>query len=165
MNRAYLLLGSNLGNREENLKISKELIGLECGKILQSSLIYETEPWGTINQPLFLNQALKLATSLTSSELIKTVLKIETTMGRLRVEKMGPRLIDIDILFFNDEILETEMLQLPHPELQNRKFVLTPLAEIAPLLFHSILNKTVIQLLNGCKDEMKVKTYSPIIHS
>jgi 2-amino-4-hydroxy-6-hydroxymethyldihydropteridine diphosphokinase len=160
MNSAYLLTGGNLGNREENLATARELINLHCGTIVKASSLYETAAWGNTDQPAFLNQALELATSLNARQLIRRLLKVEKNMGRIRKEKYGPRLIDIDILLFNNEKHNYHFLKLPHPEMQNRRFALLPLAEIAPGMVHPVLNKTIAELLKECKDELPVKKYS-----
>ncbi|MBS1919062.1 MAG: 2-amino-4-hydroxy-6-hydroxymethyldihydropteridine diphosphokinase [Bacteroidetes bacterium] len=160
MNSAYLLSGTNLGDRLENIKTAAQLISEHCGTITTHSSVYETAAWGKTDQPSFLNQALKLSTTLNAKQLIRRLLKIEQQMGRIRHEKYGPRKIDIDILFFNDEIYNLPFLKIPHPELQNRRFVLVPLSEIVPAFIHPILKKTVIELLKDCPDELMVKKYS-----
>ncbi|MDP9230784.1 MAG: 2-amino-4-hydroxy-6-hydroxymethyldihydropteridine diphosphokinase [Bacteroidota bacterium] len=156
MNKAYLLIGGNLGNREQNLEMAKLLLARQCGVILKTSSIYETAAWGKTDQANFLNQALILETKLNAIQLIRRILKIEQTMGRARKEKFGPRLIDIDILLFNEDIINNSFLRVPHPELQNRKFALIPLAEIAPGIIHPGFNKTVMQLSNECIDQLPV---------
>ena len=160
MNRAYLLTGGNLGDREKYLSTAKALINDHCGTIVAASSLYETAAWGKTDQPSFLNQALELDTSLTARQLIRRILKVEKMMGRVRDEKYGPRLIDIDILLFNNEKHNYQFLKLPHPEMQNRRFALLPLAEIAPGIIHPVLNKTINELLKECKDELMVKKYS-----
>lgn len=160
MNRAYLLTGGNLGDRVENLSAAREFINKHCGTIIKASSIYETEAWGKTDQPSFLNQALEVDTSLTARQLIRRILKVEKLMGRIRDEKYGPRLIDIDILLFNNEKHNYHFLKLPHPEMQNRRFALLPLAEIAPDIIHPVLNKSIKELLNVCADELSVKKYS-----
>ena len=159
-NTAYLITGGNLGDREQNLASAREWIEADCGKIVRASSIYETAAWGNTDQPAFLNQALEIQTSLNSKQLIRHILKVEKKMGRIREKKYGPRIIDIDILLFNNEIITTSFLIIPHPELQNRRFVLTPLAELAPQIVHPILNKTIAELLNDCPDPLAVKRYA-----
>lgn len=153
----YLLTGSNLGDREQHLAKAKELINLECGTVLLASSLYETAAWGKTDQPSFLNQALYIKTSLNARQLMRKILRIEKMMGRIRKEKYGPRIIDIDILVFNNELHNYPLLKLPHPELHNRRFALLPLSEIAPDLEHAVFKKTIKQLLTGCKDELPVK--------
>lgn len=160
MNKAYLLTGGNLGNREDNLTTAIKLIKEQCGTVAETSALYETAAWGKTDQPPFLNQAVELHTGLNARQLIRKLLKIEKQMGRIREEKYGPRLIDIDILLFNDEIHHYRLLQLPHPEMQNRRFALLPLAEIAPNTLHPVFKKTITELLKECKDELTVKKYS-----
>ena len=157
MNITYLLIGGNLGNRQENLATARFLIGKHCGQITRESSIYETAPWGKSDQPGFLNQALEVNTELNARQLIRRILKVEKIMGRVRREKMGPRIIDIDILLFNNEIQDIPFLKLPHPEMQYRRFVLIPLSEIAPEIVHPVLNKNISQLLHDCADELDVK--------
>ena len=157
MRTAYLLIGGNLGNRKENLSKAVSLINEQCGSLTRSSSIYETEAWGITDQPSFLNQALEISTSLTARQLMRKVLKIEEELGRVRKEKLGPRIIDIDILLFENEIHDLRFLKIPHPEMQNRRFVLTPLAEIATAFEHPVLKKTVTELLEECPDNLEVK--------
>ena len=160
MRTAYLLIGGNLGNRKENLSKAVSLINEQCGPLTRSSSIYETEAWGNTDQPSFLNQALEISTSLNARQLIRKVLKIEEVMGRVRKEKLGPRIIDIDILLFENEIHDLRFLKIPHPEMQNRRFVLVPLAEINSTLQHPVLKKTIAELLEECPDNLEVKKIS-----
>jgi len=157
MNKAYLLIGGNLGDRDQNLATAREKINLYCGRIVKASSLYETAAWGNTNQPSFLNQALEIDTSFSALQLIRKILRIEKQMGRTRDEKYGPRFIDIDILLFNNEIHKLKQLKIPHPEMQNRKFALLPLQEIAPGIIHPVLNKSISELLLQCKDELEVK--------
>jgi len=160
MNSAYLLIGGNLGNRAEQLAMARKLIEEQCGKIVQASSIYETAAWGKTDQPAFLNQAIEVNTALNARRLIRCLLEVEKTMGRTRKEKYGPRLIDIDILLFNNEIHDQHFLVVPHPELQRRRFALLPLTEIAAGIIHPLLDKSVQQLLDECPDPLPVKKYS-----
>lgn len=159
MNKAYLLTGGNLGDRQSNLSQAKNMIEQECGRATNASSLYETAAWGNSDQPSFLNQALEIATRLSASQLLRKILAIEKMMGRIRKEKYGPRIIDIDILLFNTEIFDLPNLKVPHPELQNRRFALLPLTEIAPDLIHPLLNKSIVQLLKECNDELDVKKF------
>ena len=156
MSKAHLLIGGNLGDRKENLLTAISLISEQCGSLTKSSSIYETEAWGITDQPSFLNQALQISTSLNARQLMRKILKIEKEMGRVRKEKLGPRIIDIDILLFENEIHDLRFLKIPHPELQNRRFVLVPLAEIDPTLQHPVLKKTIADLLEECPDNLKI---------
>ncbi|HEV3252422.1 MAG TPA: 2-amino-4-hydroxy-6-hydroxymethyldihydropteridine diphosphokinase, partial [Puia sp.] len=144
MNRAYLLTGGNVGDRVSHLKQAAESMERYSGKIMEKSSLYETAPWGKIDQAPFLNQALLLSTSLDASALLKIILEVEEKSGRKRAEKYGPRIIDIDILFFNNEILNRPDLKIPHPQIQNRKFALQPLCEIAPGWVHPVFQKTIL---------------------
>ena len=157
MRTAYLLIGGNLGNRKENLSKAVSLINEQCGPLTGSSSIYETEAWGNTDQPSFLNQALEISTSLNARQLMRKVLKIEEEMGRVRKEKLGPRIIDIDIILFENEIHDLRFLKIPHPEMQNRRFVLVPLAEINSTLQHPVLKKSIAELLEECPDNLEVK--------
>lgn len=160
MFKAYLLTGTNMGDRQENLRKAASLIASHCGKLEQQSAIYETAAWGKTDQAAFLNQALLLTTELTSPLLMQELLKIEALMGRERKEKYGPRLIDIDILIFDQEVREEELLRLPHPEMANRRFALAPLADIAPELQHPVLKKSILELLDDCPDPLGVKKFN-----
>jgi 2-amino-4-hydroxy-6-hydroxymethyldihydropteridine diphosphokinase len=157
MNTAFLLIGGNLGNREKNFETAKALIEQHCGVILNSSSLYETAAWGKTDQPSFLNQALEIETKLNAKRLMKRILKLEKMMGRERKEKYGPRIIDIDILLFNEEQYDYPFLKIPQPEMQNRRFALTPLDEIAPDLRHPVFKKSISQLLKECPDQSGVK--------
>ena len=159
MNKAYLLIGGNLGHRERNLSTAREFIEQYCGPVIQASSLYETAAWGEIDQPWFLNQALEIETGFTAEQLIKQVLEIEELMGRLRKEKYGPRIIDIDILLFNNEQYDLPFLKIPHPEMQNRRFALTPLAQIAADIQHPVFKKSISQLLKECPDKLGVAEY------
>lgn len=157
MNLAYLLIGGNLGNRSANLQNALHQIEKNCGKILDLSAIYETAAWGLSNQPSFYNQAVSIQTNIEPKALMEQLLAIETNMGRIRSVKLGPRLIDLDILLIDQLILDTEILILPHPSMEQRRFALLPLAEIAPNLMHPILQKTIQELLMHCSDQLDVQ--------
>jgi len=156
MNKAYLLTGGNLGNRMTNLQSAKVFIQKQCGKIILESPVYETEAWGMRRQPSFYNQVLHIETAMDAFALLREILSIEEQLGRKREIKMGPRIIDIDILFFNNDIIQTPQLTIPHPHLQERRFVLTPLASIAANYIHPVLHKKIIELLHECKDDLAV---------
>jgi 2-amino-4-hydroxy-6-hydroxymethyldihydropteridine diphosphokinase len=156
MNKAYLLTGGNMGDRKQNLAAAYRHIEEQCGEISKASSLYETAAWGKSDQPPFLNQALELKTSLAPKQLLKTILQIEKKMGRVREEKYGPRLIDIDILLFNNDSYNYPLLIIPHPEMQNRRFVLVPLAEIAASEIHPVFKKTIEELLEVCPDKLEV---------
>jgi 2-amino-4-hydroxy-6-hydroxymethyldihydropteridine diphosphokinase len=156
-NSVYILLGGNLDDREENLRRARVYIEVELGKILRRSSIYETASWGIKEQPDFLNQVLLVETKFSAEEMMQKILGIENKMGRIRTEKNASRIIDIDILFFNDEVIHAIGLTVPHPEIENRKFVLVPLNEIAPDLLHPVLQLTIKDILSTSKDQLEVK--------
>lgn len=157
MNTAYLILGSNLGNRLGNLMQAEKHISEKAGKILKKSAVYVTSPWGKTDQPDFLNQALCIETSFSALDLLNILLSIEQILGRVRDEKKWmERTMDIDMLFYNNEIITTANLTIPHPFIQERKFVLAPMAEIAPQLVHPILKKSMEQLLRDCEDNLEI---------
>ena len=160
MNHAYLLIGGNVGDRMGRLRLARKLLEAELGCICAVSSIYETAAWGKTDQPDFLNQALLIETELSAINLMNAILDLELRMGRVRDDKYGPRTIDIDILFYNSDVINMHGLQIPHPEIQNRKFVLFPLLEIAPQFVHSKLNKDIETLLEECTDPLDVKKLS-----
>jgi 2-amino-4-hydroxy-6-hydroxymethyldihydropteridine diphosphokinase len=155
---AYLLLGGNLGDREENLKRAIELLNEKIGKLTAVSSLYETAAWGKTDQPAFLNQAVALQTNLSALEVLDHALTIEQELGRVRKDKWGERLIDIDLILFGDEIINVpDKLQVPHPHMQHRKFVMEPLAEIAPDVIHPILGETILAMSRNIEDPLEVK--------
>jgi len=157
MNSAYLITGGNMGQREDQLSYAAKLIEERCGSIIDRSSIFETAAWGKTNQENFLNQALVLETTLNPRDLLNEILYIENLMGRDRVEKYGPRIIDIDIIFFNHQKIKENGLVIPHPEMSRRRFVLEPLNEVIPAYIHPVLFKTVNELLQQCDDTLPVK--------
>jgi len=146
-----------MGNRQENLEIATRRIAATIGEIKQSSAIYETEAWGLEEQPAFLNQVLLVSSTLNAQQVLKQILNIEHDMGRARIQKFGPRIIDIDILFFNRDIIHEPGLNVPHPQLHLRRFTLKPLNDIAPEFRHPELGKTISDLLSTCPDPLTVK--------
>jgi 2-amino-4-hydroxy-6-hydroxymethyldihydropteridine diphosphokinase len=156
--RIYLLLGSNSGEKSLNIKQSTARISERIGKLLQLSSVYETEPWGFRDEIFFLNQALEVETLLEPGEVMQVILEIEHELGRTRTGiGYSSRTIDIDILFYEDRIIHSSALVIPHPLIQERRFVLVPLAEIAATLVHPVLQKTVGDLLESCRDTSFVR--------
>jgi 2-amino-4-hydroxy-6-hydroxymethyldihydropteridine diphosphokinase len=156
----YLALGSNLGDRAANLQTAIAALP-RAVTVLAQSPVYETPPWGLTDQPLFLNMALKGETSLGPVELLKQLKMLETRLGRLPAVRWGPRLIDMDILFYADLVLDIQGLVIPHPRLHQRAFVLVPLADLAPDFVHPVFCKPVRELLAEV-DSTGVKRYEPI---
>lgn len=141
-----LLLGSNMGEKHQNLKEAVELLEKELGLVSKISSVYVTEPWGNVNQDSFVNQAVIIPCRIKPMIILEIILGIEQTLGRIRYEKWGPRLIDIDIIFYGQLIFQSDVLEIPHPYMQQRQFVLDPIAEIAPYFRHPLLDKTVVQI-------------------
>lgn len=159
MNTTILHLGSNLGDRKQTLEEARRQLEACCGTIVQVSGLYETAPWGLETQPDYLNQALIVHTPLSARELLRQTQAIENRLGRERNIPWGPRTLDIDLLFFNREIIQDEHLQVPHPHIAARRFVLVPLAEIAPDWIHPENGKTCSMLLDQCTDPGVVEPY------
>ena len=157
INIAYLSLGCNVADVWSNLQSARSTINNRVGRIQKHSAVYETQPWGKTDQPNYLNQMLCISTPLTAEKLLIETQKIEQSLGRQRLEKWGARTIDIDILFFGTEIITLPNLQIPHPLLHERNFILVPLLEIAPLFKHPILKKTIKELALSCPDTLVVK--------
>ena len=157
MKTVFLGIGTNLGKREENLSKAIILVEEHIGKVVRESSVYETEPWGSKSETSFFNMVLKVDTKLTPSGLLGRILMVEAMMGRLREGKgYKSRIIDIDILFFGSRIFENKILKIPHPRIQERRFVLVPLSEIAGDLLHPVFKKSIQELLQECKDKSKV---------
>lgn len=157
MNTAYILLGSNEGDRIQHLTNALRYINQEVGTIVTESAVYTTLAWGYTEQPDFLNQVICIDTLMTAEQLLYALLGIEKKLGRIRNNtKWLQRIIDLDILFYNDAVIHSADLQIPHPHLQDRKFVLVPLEEIAPLYIHPILKKNIATLTAECTDTLNV---------
>ena len=158
-NNIYIALGSNLDDRQANLETAIESLGTGI-RVLKQSSIYETPPWGYEEQPAFLNMVIKAETRLAPEELLKFIKTLETDLGRKATFRNGPRLIDMDILFYDQSVVDLPGLVIPHPHLQERGFVLVPLAEIAPDLIHPMLRINMRELLSRV-DRKGITLYFP----
>ena len=157
MEDVFLGIGTNLGNRERNLSVALKLIGKDIGTIQSSSSAFETEPWGFASADKFLNMVVKVRTGLTPEVLLEKTVRIESILGRIRNAKQySSRVIDIDILFYGEMVINKADLKIPHPKIAERRFVLVPLCEISPDLVHPVLKETVSSLLEECRDTCKV---------
>ncbi len=160
LSKTYLHLGSNIGNRQKYLYDAKQLIINRIGSIILESKIYETQAWGVENQANFLNQACLVQTPHTAEKVLQEISKIEKQLGRTRQQKWHSRTIDVDILFYENHIINLPHLKIPHPLLHQRNFVLIPMLEIAPDLIHPTLQKDIGELYKACKDEQTVWKFS-----
>lgn len=160
MNDVYLLTGGNMGDRPARLEEAATRIRQACGNIVQSSAVYETAAWGKEDQDSFLNQVHHVTTGLDPQEVLQTILDIEASMGRKRALRYGPRIIDIDILLYNNQVINLPGLVVPHPQLQHRRFALMPLAEIAGGRLHPVFHQSVAHLLSVCPDPLSVNKFS-----
>jgi 2-amino-4-hydroxy-6-hydroxymethyldihydropteridine diphosphokinase len=161
MKKVFLCLGSNIGERTENLKEAKKMIAELIGRILTESGLYETEPWGFESENDFLNMVLCVETGLSPSGLMGRILMIESKLGRIRCEtRYSSRSMDIDILLYGEEVYADEAINIPHPRLHERRFVLVPLSDIAPGFIHPVIKKSIKTLLEICSDQSRVLPYS-----
>jgi len=157
-NKVVIILGGNRGDRIKLLEKEVDEL-LEAGKILVKSSVFETEAWGGVAKGPFLNQTVQLETDLNPEQLLSLIQKIETNLGRKRDEHWGDRTMDIDILYFESSVVSTPLLQIPHPFIAERRFVLVPLAEILPDFIHPILGKSSLQLMQECEDKSEVSAF------
>ena len=156
----YLLLGSNLGDRKKQMDEALDLIPEMIGQVTKRSSFYETEPWGFSSEEFFLNIAMQTLTSLSPEEVMRKIDEIEKRFGRERADSgYSSRTMDIDILFYDDLVLDQDILKIPHPMLKDRRFVLVPLNEIAHELIHPVFRKTIGELLENCTDTKDVRKY------
>ncbi len=157
MGKTYLLLGGNIGDRIMHLRMARQKVHDLIGKPVSVSSVFETQPWGFVHKTNFLNQLIIVRTFLSPEQVMEKIREIEQHLGRIRDEKQyTERTIDIDILFYDDLILNKKDLTIPHPQLHKRSFALVPLAELEPGLVHPVFKKTIKTLLNECPDTMKV---------
>lgn len=166
MKRIFLAIGTNIGDRSLNLKLAKNAINAQIGVVNKESSIYQTAAWGLEEQDDFYNQVIEVCfgenEDIIPLDILKKCKRIEDEMGRVKFQKWGPRLIDIDILFCANEVVDLAELRVPHPHLQDRNFVLVPLCEIAPDLVHPVMQKSMKKLLEDCVDELPVKVVSDV---
>jgi 2-amino-4-hydroxy-6-hydroxymethyldihydropteridine diphosphokinase len=154
--RAYISVGTNIGDRKANLKFALDSLAGKAA-VSKASSVYETEPVGFLRQPWFLNQVIELKTELTPAELLSLCQEIEASRGRIRTFPNAPRILDLDILLYGDIVINEEGLNIPHPRLADRRFILEPLVQIAPDIIHPILKKPMRSLLQDCGDSSEVR--------
>lgn len=159
MEKVVLHLGSNKGDRLNNLERAINFIHQTIGKTKNISSVFVTAAWGVVEQPDFLNQVVVVESNLSPDKLIRTIQKIETIIGKEKEYHWGPRYIDIDILFYGKQIINNKNLKIPHPEIQNRNFVLIPLNEVEPDLIHPVLQKSIHSLVTSCRDKLSVTKF------
>lgn len=146
-----------MGNSQQQLAVAREHVSKKIGAVIRQSKLYQTAAWGNTDQPDFLNQVIVVSSKYDAFSVLEKILQIEHTLGRIRTIKNAPRIIDIDILFFNKDLINTKNLVVPHPAIQERRFVLTPLNELSPLFIHPVLGKSNHALLLKCSDKLIVK--------
>jgi 2-amino-4-hydroxy-6-hydroxymethyldihydropteridine pyrophosphokinase len=160
MAKVYFLIGGNLGDRELILKSTVEALGNDVGKVLNVSAIYETEPWGFEHEQSFLNQVVIVESNLMPEVVLDQTQEIEKKLGRIRKKnRYSERTIDVDILFYDDLIIDTERLEVPHPRMGERMFALAPLSEIAPDFIHPVTGKSILDMKNSCPDTSEVTRF------
>ncbi len=162
LNKTHLLTGANLGDRFGTLLEANRLIEEKIGRIVNASSLYETEAWGNVDQPAYINQALEVETTLSPEDVLSVIFEIEAALGRIRRNKWEARPIDIDILFYENRVVETDNLTIPHPHLHRRNFVLLPLLEIVPDMQHPVLGKTIEELYEQTEDTLDVILLEPV---
>jgi len=166
MIKLYILLGGNLGDKQLIFSEARAMLSQQVGTITNQSAIYETEPWGFESTDIFWNQAIEMSTDLSPEEVLQQTKQIEQALGRIRkANQYDSRTIDIDILFYGDQIIELKNLIVPHPRIQERKFALAPLSEINPKLIHPVFLKNIQQLLEECTDPLKVEKVTETYNS
>jgi 2-amino-4-hydroxy-6-hydroxymethyldihydropteridine diphosphokinase len=158
MSKVYLLLGGNMGDKRQVFMQADTLLGERVGKIRRRSAIYETEPWGFESSDMFWNQVLELEVNISAKKVLQIILQVEHELGRIRkTHQYDSRVMDIDILFYDNQVVDWPELVIPHPRIQERKFVLVPLNELIPEMIHPVLQKSIHQLLEQCPDLLKVE--------
>jgi 2-amino-4-hydroxy-6-hydroxymethyldihydropteridine diphosphokinase len=163
MNDLYIQLGSNLGDRSLNIANAIELIAAACGPVIKESACYETAPWGVANQGMFLNKVIMLQCAIPAFDLLNEFHTIERFLGRKRNGTPNEaRTVDIDILFYGDNIITSDVLTIPHPRIHLRRFVLVPMNEIAPELVHPVVGLSIKSLLDSCPDNLDVNIYEAV---